>query len=137
MKCLPTKASQVFPVNPQEFAKLQEVLSKKLCLSLPDALAHKTIYFDASGNAMGAILAQHRGDLEEILGFFSKLFTETEQRYSTSERECLALVRALENWRHLIQGIPVTAITDHKPLISFMKHHSPVNSRLARWQLQA
>ena len=50
--------------------------------------------------------------------FISKTFSETERNYKIYDRELLAIIRALEEWRHYIQGSPHTTLVllDHKNL---------------------
>ena len=45
----------------------------------------------------------------------------TERNYEIYDRELLAIIRALEEWRHYIQGSPHTMIvfSDHKNLMYF------------------
>jgi len=64
--------------------------------------------------------------------FFSKRFTKTEQRYSTNEREALALVLAVLHFKYVLIGIPFKVYTDHVALTSWLKN-KPVNERHAKW----
>jgi hypothetical protein len=76
---------------------------------------------DASKYASGAVLTQlpvdSNGDRHPC-AFISKMFSPTEQNYEIYDRELLAIIGALEEWRHYIQGSPHTTIvfSDHKNL---------------------
>ena len=50
--------------------------------------------------------------------FISKTLSPAERNYKIYDRELLAIIRALEKWRHYIQGSPHTTIilSDHKNL---------------------
>ena len=49
--------------------------------------------------------------------FFSRKLTNTETRYSTFDRELLAVVAALRHFRFLLEGCSFHVLTDHKPLV--------------------
>jgi hypothetical protein len=60
--------------------------------------------------------------------------TPPERNYGISDREALAVVRALQHWRHWLEGtrIPVEIITDHHNLEYFTKP-KVLNRRQLRW----
>ena len=63
--------------------------------------------------------------------------TETEQRYSQTEREALGIVWACEHLHLYIYGKPLTVYTDHKPLVSiFGNPSSKPPPRIERWALR-
>jgi len=66
--------------------------------------------------------------------FLSRLMTDCEKRYSTTEEEALAIVWALEKLCHFRSGIKFTIYTDHKALC-WMKSKKDMPDRLARWVL--
>src|SRR6185503_18583189 len=55
------------------------------------------IYTDASNVAMGSVLVQD----DKVVRVFSKALSDVEQRYSTTEREMLAIRRTLEKYRNI------------------------------------
>ena len=74
---------------------------------------------DASKYASGAVLTQldSNGDQHPV-AFLSKTFNETEQNYEIYNRELLAIIWALEEWWHYIQGSghTTTIYSDHQNL---------------------
>jgi len=84
------------------------------------------LYVDVSQFATGAVLYQpdlertdHRGNpLLRPLGFHSQMFNKAEQNYPIYDRELLAIICGLRNWRHLMRNTmhPVMVITDHANL---------------------
>ena len=68
--------------------------------------------------------------------FISKTFSPTERNYEIYDRELLAIIWALEEWRHYIQGSPHTTIIllDHKN-ITYFREARKLNRRQARWSL--
>ncbi len=73
---------------------------------------------DASDTGMGAVLEQLNPSSSawEPLAFFSKNFKDSQKRYSTFDRELLAIRSAIKHFRYLLDGRDFTVFTDHKPL---------------------
>lgn len=73
---------------------------------------------DASDTAIGATLEQQQPDKSRRpLGFFSRKLSPTEQRYSTYDRELLAIYSAIQFFKHQLEARHFVVRTDHKPLI--------------------
>ena len=91
-------------------------------LQMPDQTQPFQIEADTSKYATGAVLTQTdvNGDRHPV-AFLSKTFTEAEQNYEIYDRELLGVIRALEEWRHYIQGSGHTTIVymDHRNLTYF------------------
>jgi len=70
------------------------------------------------------------------LAFLSKFLSLVEQNYEIHDKEMLAIVRALEEWRHFVEGVEHRCEfwTDHKNLQNFMTAKK-LNRRQARWSL--
>ena len=68
--------------------------------------------------------------------FLSKTFSEAERNYEIYDREILGVIRALEEWRHYIQGSGHTTIVymDHQNL-TYFKSAQKLNRQQARWAL--
>ena len=64
------------------------------------------------------------------------MFSPTERNYEIYDRELLAIIQALEEWRHYIQGSKHTTIifSDHKNLMYFWEARK-LNRQQARWSL--
>lgn len=72
---------------------------------------------DASDSAIGAALEQLEDGEWKPLGFFSRKLSLTETRYSTYDRELLAIFAAVKFFRHVLEGRPFIIKTDHRPLV--------------------
>ena len=70
------------------------------------------------------------------MAFYSKSLSPVEQNYEIHDKEMLAIIRALEEWRHFLEGArhPVEIWMDHKNLEYFMTAKK-LNCRQARWSL--
>ena len=94
------------------------------------------ISVDASPVGLGAILAQvdPTTKVSRIIAYASRSLTTTEQRYSQTEREALAVS---EHFHLYIYGKPVNIYTDHKPLVAIYGNAtSKPPARIERWALR-
>ena len=68
--------------------------------------------------------------------YFSRTFSSAQRNYDIYDRELLAVILALEEWRQYLQGTahPITIITDHKNL-SYIKDLRKLSRQQARWLL--
>ena len=80
---------------------------------------------DASNGALGAVLSQEDGGAEFPIYFASKTLSPAEGRYSTIEKEFLAIVWAARNYRVYLLGRHFTVFTDHKPLVGITNLKNP------------
>jgi len=96
------------------------------------------IEVDSSDFASGAVLSQKlpREDKWHPVAFYSKSLSPVEQNYEIHDKEMLAIICALEEWRHFLEGArhPVEIWTDHKNLEYFMTAKK-LNCCQARWSL--
>ena len=86
-------------------------------LQLPDMTKDFILQTDPSDQAVGTVLLQECCDELFPVAFASKKFTEREKRYSTMEKECLALVWAVKKFQVYLYGRTFTLQTDHQPLV--------------------
>ena len=115
--------------------KLKDLLSESHIL-IPFNRARKTIlYTDASGIGIGAVLKQEIEGMEKPVAFFSKRFSPPQTRYTTSEQEALAIVKAIEHWNYYLDGHKFIIKTDHKPL-TWLKSITNKNRRLFNWSIK-
>ena len=78
---------------------------------------------DSSNYATGAILSQEKDNGKwHPVAFMSKSFSEVERNYEIHDKEMLAIIGALDEWRHYLEGTKHTfqIWTDHKNLKYFM-----------------
>jgi hypothetical protein len=121
----------------EAFDELKKRFTEEPVLMMPDHTRPFQIETDASKYATGAVLTQLdiNGDRHPI-SFISKTFSPTERNYEIYDRELMAIIRALEEWRHYIQGSAHTTVilSDHKNL-TYYREAKKLNRRQARWSL--
>jgi hypothetical protein len=117
------------------FDMVKNVLSSEPVVTLPDFTKPFIVRSDASSTGIGAVLMQK--DKEENVHpvlYASRKLLDRECRYSTVERECLALVWAVDKFHRYLFGRQFFVETDHRPL-TYLKQSKTSNGRLLRWAL--
>ncbi|SLM33518.1 Ribonuclease H-like domain [Lasallia pustulata] len=89
---------------------------------------------DASDGALGACLGQQRDKKLVPVAFYSRKLAPTELNYEIHDKELLAIVDALKQWRVYLEGskTEVKVYSDHKNLKSFTTT-KVLNRRQVRW----
>ena len=99
-------------------------------LRFPNFKEQFTLTTDASNQGLGAVLSQNG----HPCSFISRTLNKDEERYSTSEKELLAIVWAMKRLRHYLLGKKFKIQTDHRSLVWLHNVNDP-SSRLLRWRL--
>lgn len=97
------------------FHDTKEALANASLLAYPNPDAPTCLITDASDTAVGAVLQQHVNGIWRPISFFSKKMTSTEARYSTFDKELLAIYLAIRHFRYFLEGRLFQVLTDHKP----------------------
>jgi hypothetical protein len=96
------------------FQALKQALTQAPILALPDFSLPFTIETDASGKGIGAVLQQQG----HPIAFASKALGIKAQCLSTYEKECLAILMAVDHWYHYLQCSKFNILTDQQSLTS-------------------
>lgn len=118
----------------EAFEKGKNVLTSNDILIYPDFSKPFILTTDASNYAIGACLSQGKVGQDRPISFASRTLNKTEERYSTIEKELLAINWAIKHYRAYLWGRKFKLYTDHKPLTYIFNLKTP-NSKLIRWKL--
>ena len=110
----------------ESFEMLKAALMSSPLLAFPDFNLPFTIPCDASIVAIGAVLGQILNKKFRPVMYGSRHLTSAESRYSTTERELLAIVWASKRFNPYIYGRHVTFVTDHQPLVTMRSLKEPM-----------
>ena len=126
-----TKATAPWTWGDEEqaaFDGIKHALCHAPTLIMPDNQKDFTVICDASNFGIGAVLMQD----EHPVAYFSKLLNAAQRNYTVTERELLAVVEAVKQWRCYLADKPFTVVTDHSPLTHFATKVD-LQGRQARW----
>ncbi|KAL1448514.1 hypothetical protein WDU94_002712, partial [Cyamophila willieti] len=98
------------------FKKTKELLVSDVTLAFPNPDAEITIMTDASNTSIGGTVNQHQNGVLCPLAFFSRKLTPPETKYSTYDRELLAVFATIQKFAFLLEGRSFVIYTDHRPL---------------------
>ncbi|GFS86810.1 retrovirus-related Pol polyprotein from transposon 17.6 [Trichonephila clavipes] len=117
------------------FEELKTRLSKNPVLYSPDFTKPFIIQCDASNLGIGIVLSQVCENEEHPIMFLSKKLSLAEQKYSTTEKECAAIIFAVQKLKCYLDGHQKFVLqTAHNPLVRLEKN-TGTNPRLLRWCL--
>ncbi|GFT13573.1 retrovirus-related Pol polyprotein from transposon gypsy [Trichonephila clavipes] len=100
------------------FEELKTRLSKNPVLYSPDFTKPFIIQCDASNLGIGVVLSQVCENEEHPIMFLNKKLSLAEQKYSTTDKECAAIIFAVQKLKCYLDGHQKFVIqTDHNPLV--------------------
>eukprot|EP00795_Rhopilema_esculentum_P006818 gene6818-12410_t len=117
------------------FRRLKKALCSSPVLRSPDYSKEFLLQTDASDRGLGAVLSQIGDDNEEHpVMYLSRKLLDRERRYAVVEKECLAIIWAIQQLRVYLYGRKFSIQTDHNAL-KWLDQMKEKNSRLTRWSL--
>src|SRR6266542_1484840 len=116
------------------FDILKRKLTEEPILAHPDFTKMFKLYTDASDVGLGAVLMQEDDQgKDRVICYKAKTLLPAEKNYPTTEKECLAVMWAMQKFKHFLGGgQPFEVYTDHVVLKTLVTHENP-SSRKARW----
>jgi len=116
------------------FQDIQGALQESPVLHSPRFDQPFVLQTDASGVGLGAVLLQGEVGNYHPVAYISRKLFPREMRYSTIEKECLAVKWALDSLRYYLLGRHFTLETDHRAL-QWLNNMKDTNARITRWYL--
>ena len=98
------------------FTAAKQALATATLLIHPTPEAPTSLMTDASACAVGAVLQQQVHNQWCPIAYFSCQLQSAEKKYSTFDRELLAVYLAIKHFCHFVEGCEFVVFTDHKPL---------------------
>ena len=120
----------------ESFDELKRRVTAYPVMRPPDWNCPFHLYCDASAVAVGVALCQpaNDGGSDHPIAFASRQLSAAERNYTTTERECLAMIFALKKFRHYLLMNKVVFFVDHMA-IRYLVNKPELSGRLARWVL--
>ena len=110
----------------EAFDILKTTLMSEPILCYPNFKLPFVIQTDASSVAIGGVIGQVTDSKFKPIKYCSRHLTATESRYSTTERELLAVVWSYKRCKEYVYGRHVSFVVDHEPLVTMKKLKEPM-----------
>ena len=110
----------------EAFQKLKLCLMSTPVLTYPNWKLDFFVQTDASGYAIGGVIGQYIENKFKPIMYAGRHLTAAETRYSTTERELLAVVFCHKKFKAYLYGRRCTFIVDHEPLVTMRKLKDPM-----------
>ncbi|CAN6695215.1 unnamed protein product [Malus baccata var. baccata] len=116
------------------FKQLKEKLTSAPIIVPPDWSLPFELMCDAFDYALGAVLGQTKDKQPHVIYYASRTLNDAQLNYSTTEKELLAVVFALDKFRSYLIGTKVIVYTNHAAL-KYLLTKKEAKPRLIRWML--
>ncbi|GFY31803.1 retrovirus-related Pol polyprotein from transposon opus [Trichonephila clavipes] len=113
------------------FDAVKAAITKAPVLKFPDFKKPFELFTDASSIGVGAVLNQE----QRPVVFASRTLSAAERNYTVTQRECLAVVWALNKFRTYLGSLPIKVITDHAALTR-LTNGKNLSNRMMKWALK-
>ena len=100
----------------KSFKDLRQALCESSILQYPDFENLFTVTTDASNYAIGSVLSKKKDGMDVPVVYMSRVLVGPELNYSTTAKECFAVLYAVNQFRPYIYGRKFTLMSDHEPL---------------------
>ena len=116
----------------KSFEELKAYLTTEPIVRAPNWKLPFEVMCDASDLAIGAVLGQREEGKPYVVYYASKTLNEAQRNYTTTEKELLAVVYALDKFRSYLVGLDIVIFTDQSAL-KYLLTKQNAKARLIRW----
>jgi hypothetical protein len=103
-------------------------------MQVPDWSLPFEIMCDASDYAVGAVLGQRKDKKPHVIYYVGRTLNSAQMNYTTTKKELLAIVFALDKFQSYLIGTSIVIFTDHAAL-RYLLSKKDAKARLIRWIL--
>ncbi|SPC62935.1 related to Gag-pol polyprotein [Ustilago sp. UG-2017b] len=120
----------------QAFHKLIQAFTSARVLQHFDYHLSTRLETDASDFAIAGVLKQEHEQRWRPVAYYSRKMSSAERNYEIHDKELLAVVACLTQWRHILAGLPsqLVILTNHEAL-KYFKLQRRITGRQARWAI--
>lgn len=122
----------------ESFNKLKKEIAQNVLLAFPNDRDPLWVATDASAYAIGGVISQGpTSATARPLAFASKTLDDSQRAWSTTARECWAIIWCLRHWKHYLYGQQFTVESDHAALSWLVLPRKSINDhKILRWSLE-
>lgn len=113
------------------FTAIKQIIAKSTLLAYPDFTKTFSLYADASDYQLGGVIMQE----DQPIAFYSRKLSDTQRRYTVTEKELLSIVDMLWEYRYMLYGYDVEVFTDHENLTHDTTVHTSARVNRQRMML--
>ena len=115
--------------------KLKNKMATVPILIFPDWKKEFHVHVNASLIALGIVLTQPgEGIIDHPIAFASRKLSATENNYTTTEREGISMLYALQKFIHYLLGGHFKMLTDHS-VLKYLVNKPVLGGNICRWLL--
>ncbi|RVW19322.1 Retrovirus-related Pol polyprotein from transposon opus [Vitis vinifera] len=118
----------------RSFELLKQFLTSAPIVRAPNWELPFEVMCDSSDYAIGVVLGQREDGKPYVIYYASKSLNDAQRNYTTTEKELLAVVYALDKFRAYLIGSSIVVFTDHSAL-KYLLTKQDAKARLIRWIL--
>ena len=118
----------------KSFEELKAYLTNAPIVRAPNWQLPFEVMCDASHMAIRAVPGQREGGKPYVVYYASKTLNEAQRNYTTTEKELMAVVYALDKFRAYLVGSDIIVFMDHSAL-KYLLTKQNSKARLIRWVL--
>ncbi|WJZ92713.1 hypothetical protein VitviT2T_011695 [Vitis vinifera] len=116
----------------RSFELLKQFLTSAPIVRAPNWELPFEVMCDSSDYAIGAVLGQREDGKPYVIYYARKSLNDTQRNYTTTEKELLVVVYALDKFRAYLIGSSIVVFTDHSAL-KYLLTKQDAKARLIRW----